>query len=735
MVELQFTPLLVPYVVSAAVTLGLTVYGVRRYRAWTGASETILSFVGIVLSVSIWTVARTGELLFVDPGVSRFWLSMVYVGYGGATMSVLFFGLAFTGRRHLLTQRTVGLLLAVPLVVVGVAATNFQHELLWVSEGFPSESGWWGELVVHRRTFQPPFYAYLTYTVTAGLTGLYYLLRTAFGETTVYRRQRLALVAGTGAALVVGVLFALGRQPLAPDFVDLSPIGFAFTGLCFGYAIFQHRLLDVVPVARDTVIEGMRDGYVVLDRDDRVIDLNDAARDLFDVTGTAVGEPVRQVFPACREVVDEHEHGTRAETDIQLRRGDDRRFLTVTVSSLYDDDRLVGRLLLVQDITDRRRVQRRYQALIENSRDMILVVDRDRTLSYASPSVESITGVEPETIVGQNAFELVHREDREEFEALFEELLGDAGGRFRYEYRVADADGNWLYLEASVWNLLDNPFIEGIVVNAREITERKQREQELERANEQLEEFASVISHDLRNPLNVAQGRLELAREPGADADPHLETVGESLERMEAIIDDVLTLAREGRSIGETEPVSLGGTARAGWGHVETGQARLVVADDVTIEADRDRLLQLFENLFRNAVEHAAPDDTGTPRTRTETDGGDGHALTDDPGGDRTSDGDGDDSSQLVVTVGFDGRLYVEDNGRGIPESEREEVLDPGYSTRRGGTGFGLSIVTRIAEAHGWEVEITSSSEGGARFEFDGVETVEEGQSFSTSAR
>ena len=747
MVEFQFTPLLIPYVVSAAVTLGLTAYGVRRYRAWTGASETILSFVGIALSVSVWTIARTGELLFVDPGVSRFWLSVVYVGYGGATMSVLFVGLAFTGRRRLLTQRTVGLLLAVPLLVVGVAATNWQHQLLWVSEGFPSESGWWGELVVHRRTFQPLFYMYLLYTATAGLTGLYYLLRMAFDEATVYRRQRLALVAGTGAALVVGVLFALGRQPLAPDFLDLSPIGFAFAGLCFGYAIFQHRLLDVVPVARDTVVEGMRDGYVVLDRNDQVIDLNSAARELFDVTGTAVGEPVRRVLPACSEVVDEHELGTRTETDIELQRGSDRQFLTVTVSSLYDDDQLAGRLLLVQDITDKQRVQRRYQALIENSQDVILVVDRDRVLSYASPSFESVIGIEPEEIVGQSVFELVHREDSERFEALLEQLLEDPGERFRYECRVADADGNWLYVEASVWNLLDNPFVGGIVVNAREITERKQREQELKRANKQLEEFASVISHDLRNPLNVAQGRLELARESGADADHHLDTVGESLERMEAIINDVLTLAREGRSIGETEPVSLGATARAGWGHVETGRARLVVADDLTIEADRDRLLQLFENLFRNAVEHAAPGETGTARIRTGADG-DSHTSTDnDSGGDNHASsteahtGSGESSNRngngdhLIVTVGFDKRLYVEDNGRGIPESEREDVLDPGYSTSRSGTGFGLSIVTGIAEAHGWEVEITSSSEGGARFEFGSVESVEADQSSSTGAR
>jgi two-component system OmpR family sensor kinase len=183
----------------------------------------------------------------------------------------------------------------------------------------------------------------------------------------------------------------------------------------------------------------------------------------------------------------------------------------------------------------------------------------------------------------------------------------------------------------------------------------------------------------------------------------------------------VLTLAREGKSIGETEPVDLAENARTAWGHVETDNARLVVDDEGTIEADSDRLLQLFENLFRNAVEHAVPEE---PMTR-------GSAAT---AGGRVPDGDG--SSQagghtapgeegLTVTVGVDDVLYVEDDGQGIPEDERDDVLDAGYTTSRDGTGFGLSIVTQIAEAHGWTVEVTDGREGGARFEFAGVEPIE----------
>jgi len=347
-------------------------------------------------------------------------------------------------------------------------------------------------------------------------------------------------------------------------------------------------------------------------------------------------------------------------------------------------------LLLLRDVTERRAIQKRYQALIENSSDVILVVEPDGEITYASPSISNVTGTDPTELTGQNAFDMVHESERDEFESIINQLIDNPGEKIRHEYRTMDADGNWLYMEASVWNLLDNPFVEGIVVNAREITERKKREQEvkekneqLERANEQLEQFASVISHDLRNPINVAKGHAQLAEETGREES--FEKIESSLERMEAIIDDVLTLAREGEPIGETEPVSLEAVATEAWGHVATDDATLEVIDDVTFEADSDRLLQLFENCFRNAHEHVGAD--------------------------------------VTVRVGSEnGCFYVEDDGPGIPEDKRDEVFESGHTTNQGGTGLGLSIVEGIADAHGWSVRATDGSDGGARFEFEGIE-------------
>ena len=198
-----------------------------------------------------------------------------------------------------------------------------------------------------------------------------------------------------------------------------------------------------------------------------------------------------------------------------------------------------------------------------------------------------------------------------------------------------------------------------------------------------LEEFTSVVSHDLRNPLNVASGNVELARED-CDSD-RLDAADDALHRMDALIDDLLTLAQEGEAVTETDPMNLRDVATDCWHTVESAGVELQIDTDRRIIANEGRLKQLFENLFRNAVEH------GTPG--------------------------------VTVTVGdLEDGFYVADDGPGIPETERDKVFENGYSTAEGGTGFGLAIVERVADAHGWTVRATESGDGGARFEFTGVE-------------
>ncbi|WP_245781362.1 PAS domain S-box protein [Halopelagius inordinatus] len=213
--------------------------------------------------------------------------------------------------------------------------------------------------------------------------------------------------------------------------------------------------------------------------------------------------------------------------------------------------------------------------------------------------------------------------------------------------------------------------------------EQREHQSQLEAKNAQLEEFASIVSHDLRNPLSVADGYLELAMEE--DDTEHLSKVERAHDRMKGLIDDILTLAREGEIVNEPTRVDLRTLIEGCWENVDTEDARLVVDAEGTVVADESRSAQLLENLVRNAVEH----------------------------GGRT----------VTVTVGDlpDG-FYLEDDGSGIPEDVRSKLFQPGFSTKEGGTGIGLRVADQIATAHGWDIAATASSTGGARFEITGVE-------------
>ncbi|AZH24030.1 GAF domain-containing protein [Haloplanus aerogenes] len=261
--------------------------------------------------------------------------------------------------------------------------------------------------------------------------------------------------------------------------------------------------------------------------------------------------------------------------------------------------------------------------------------------------------------------------------------------------------------------------------------DRRETNARLRAQNERFREFTSIVTHDLRNPLGVLGGALELAEMTGEKK--QFDRCRRALARMDALVDDLSTLTREGAVVDGTEPLALGRIARECWSTVETDGAELRIDDDATIRADENRLRQLLENLFRNSVEHGST----TPRSNTRGDSVE-HGSTDSrpeaddsvEHGATNSEGSGpetDTADPLTIRVGTlstDDGFYVEDNGMGIPEERQGDVFEQGYSTATSGTGLGLSIVEKMAAAHGWTVTVTEGREGGARIEVRGVERV-----------
>ncbi|WP_435318896.1 histidine kinase N-terminal 7TM domain-containing protein [Haloarchaeobius sp. TZWSO28] len=326
--------------------------------------------------------------------------------------------------------------------------------------------------------------------------------------------------------------------------------------------------------------------------------------------------------------------------------------------------------------------------VLDNITDGVFVLDTDDQFVEVNPRAKEILGVEGERVVGRSLSDVLG-----DNEALYERYV-DADD-LTEEISLDTGDGRQ-YFEVEVSPLASEKGQRvGRLFIVRDVTDRTHREQELQRQNEQLERFTSIVSHDLRRPLATAEESLVRGLRQGDRGE--LRKTRQALTDMDAIVEDMMTLAQQGESITDEDQEfhPLRDVARDAWNNLDTGNASLSVQADQYVRADRRRLLRLFENLFENSVEHGASADGVQIRVGTLG------------------------SAESLLRADEQG-FYVEDDGSGIPIDEREHVLEAGYSGEDG-TGLGLAIVASIADAHGWSVAVTESSAGGARFEFTGA--------------
>ncbi|SFS98308.1 response regulator [Halostagnicola kamekurae] len=255
---------------------------------------------------------------------------------------------------------------------------------------------------------------------------------------------------------------------------------------------------------------------------------------------------------------------------------------------------------------------------------------------------------------------------------------GESVYEIQHGIRRADGDVVWVSINAApLWDEHDE--IQYVVTVVSDITSRKRKNQSLNATIIQLEGFGNVLSHDLGNIHQIAHGRLELARDTGEQE--HFEAVEESIDRAEGMLDELTTAMQAGSIVEEVATVAVDDVFDRAWQSQATADATREVEEGIRIEANEMALQRMFENLVRNAFEHG--DNTATVRVGSLADG-----------------------------------FYVEDDGPGIPKDERENVFEPGYTTKKGGTGTGLVSIQQIALAHGWDTEIRDGSDGGARFNF-----------------
>ncbi|WP_255196321.1 ATP-binding protein [Halorarius litoreus] len=333
---------------------------------------------------------------------------------------------------------------------------------------------------------------------------------------------------------------------------------------------------------------------------------------------------------------------------------------------------------------DERDVDSLAPAYVDALPTLFFVLDTSGRLVDWNRQLESITGDGGEPLRGRRLASLVAEPDTE---SVGDWLTGvfDDERTATAEFAVATNTDESVPHRFEAGPLVDDHgAVVGAVGTASDVSAERARLREYEAKAARFERFAAIVSHDLRNPLAVADGYLDLAR---SDAEfDHLEHVEAAHDRMWDLIDTLLQLEQDDGELDDVEAVDLNGVVTDAWTGVTTERASLSVVGDLgTVQGNRERLGQLFENLFRNSVEHGSTVEQGDA----------GVTVTVRP-----------------TATGF----CVVDDGPGLPEG-RDDLFADGVTTKPGGTGLGLAIVASVAEAHGWTVEASESESGGARFD------------------
>jgi PAS domain S-box-containing protein len=439
MMHWQYTPYVLPLLIAAAVSATIAFFAWRR-RPAPGA----MPLVCLALAASEWSLGYAVGMASADLPAKVFWAKVQYFGIVSVPIMWLFLALQYTGREGWLTRRNRVLLAIMPLLTLLLAWTNESHGLIWSDLRLDTS----GSFSVLYLTYGAFFWIHVIYSYSLILLGSVLFLQMLVRSPHLYRRQAVAMLIAALAPWVGNVLRISGLNPF--PHLDLTNFAFTLSGLAVAWALFPFRLLDLVPVAREAVIEGMGDGVIVLDAQNRIVDINPAAGHIFGRSvSEAIGQPAAQVLygppdgsteastvssaePLAEALVERYREATEAQAEIVLGKGEAQRTFDLRMSPLYDRrGRLTGRLVVLRDITEQVRTEEELRKHHDHLEE--LVAERTDELTWANEQLQQ--EITERKRAEEALRESERRESEEKYRVLFETakdaiFLSDETGRF-----------------------------------------------------------------------------------------------------------------------------------------------------------------------------------------------------------------------------------------------------------------------------------------------------------------
>lgn len=700
----SITPYVSLLIAAMSVSVVLAHYSWRRRAVISGAVETSL----LMVAIAIWSLAYALSLSAPTFSLMVWWDHWTYLGVVTAPPLWLMFVFRYTGEGRWLTRSRLVALAIIPVITLALVFTNAHHHLIFRMEAIRH----YGTIHLLHDTFAPWFWIHATYSYALLLIGIVLLLRASLHAPRLYRQQTYTVLLALCIPLFSNFLDVFGLDVCA-DF-DLTPFTFVLTGMAVGWGIVRQRLLDLAPIARTAVFDGMYPGVIVLDTQDRVVDLNPAAQQFINQQAmrAVLGKHIDQVFSDCPELVAVcREHGER-QAEMCICHGDERRHYVASISPLCGwRNRRLGHMIVIYDITKRKRAEE--ELLTEKERlattlrsivDAVVTTDSEGCVTLMNCAAEEITGWLQRDVLHRPLFEVlpfVHEETGESCRNLLQEYL------IQREFTDITAlavlttrTGDERVIEYCIAPLCgyDGQFT-GLTLVFRDITHLRALEADRRRAEklESLGILAGGIAHDYNNLFTAILANLSLVRT--ATHEPYalqkLIDVERVVERAQNLTQQLLTFSRGEKSAKTVANIAklLQETVRLTFSGIEIDIAFVIDETAWPVIVHAEQIGQVIYNLILNAAQ-------AMPHGGTVTITVDNCQVSDIP----------------ELAPGPYVRVIVSDTGVGIPHDELPKIFDPYYTTKETGSGLGLAVSYAIVRNHRGLIRVASQPDRGSTF-------------------